>query len=203
MTIDPTVYVNGFVRSGIDHDARRCTPVVDRVTVGRETQIEIIANRAHSGLTAWPAHWYAEFVYKPIVTPARHVVGPDTTIGIRTIDNRYSLLSAAWLYTRTQEGETYCDQYSSAPLALDPCPQSALLCFTTNGEHRHMFTVGLDTPLCTWDGDALEAAQVKTGTQLLGRYGMYVVTGRTKVESTIGYRGNFSSAGGIYVSRYT
>lgn len=177
MTANPTVYTNGFARSGINHDQRRAAPTVDP-TAG------------------WLPHWFSDYE-RTEARSTRCTVGGDTRLSIRNCLDKASLLSASWIYGRRQEAEFF-DCYTRMPLQIERVAQAELVQFDTNGEYRHSFTVGCDALLCTWDGGTIPAGQAREGTQLLGRYGMYVVTHRRKLCESA-FRGNFSSAGGVYV----
>lgn len=188
MTANPTAYANGLARSGINHDQRRPTPTVDRLTTDPSGRPNPTAG--------WLPHWFSDYEHKG-ARDALCTVGGDTRLSVRNCLDKASLLSASWIYGRIQDAEFF-DCYTRMPLQIERVAQAELIQFDTNGEHRHSFTVGCDTPLCTWDGGSILAGQAREGEQLLGRYGMYVVTRRRKLCETA-FRGNFSSLGGIYV----
>lgn len=158
MTANPTVYANGFARSGINHDQRRATPTNGRFIVDRATQIEII-----------------------------------------TANGKQSALPAYWLWNGISEGVVYRDAYTKGVITLEKLTDIDLVQIDTNFASGHSITVSVDAPLALWDGRTIRAGDVRGREQLLGQYGMYVVTQRRITTASLAFRGNFSSAGGIYV----
>lgn len=158
MTANPTVYANGFARSGINHDQRRPAPVNGRITTDRATQIEIV-----------------------------------------TANGKRSALPAYWLWNGISEGVVYRDAYTKRPITLEKLTDIDLIQIDTNFASGHSITVSFDAMLSLWDGRAVRAGDVRGREQLLGQYGMYVVTQRRIITASLAFRGNFSSAGGIYV----
>lgn len=158
MTANPTVYTNGFARSGINHDQRRAAPVSGRIITDRATQIEII-----------------------------------------TANGKRSALPAYWLWNGISEGVVYRDAYTKGVIALEKLTDIDLVQIDTNFASGHSITVSFDAPLALWDGRTIHAGDIKGREQLLGQYGMYVVTQRRIITASPAFRGNFSSAGGIYV----
>ena len=161
MTANPTAYANGFVRSGINHDQRRPTPTVDRLTTDRATQIEII-----------------------------------------TANGKRSALPAYWLWNGISEGVVYRDAYTKQVIHLDKLTDVELIQMDTNFISGHSITVSADAWLRLWDGRAMRAGDVRGREQLLGQYGMYVVTQRRKLVAPLAFRGNFSSLGGVKTDHY-
>jgi hypothetical protein len=158
VTANPTVYVNGFARSGIDRDMQRRTPVSGRIITDRATQIEVL-----------------------------------------TANGKRSALPAYWLWNGISEGVVYRDAYTKLVIALDKLTDVELVQIDTNFISGHTITVSADAWLRLWDGRAMRAGDVRGREQLLGQYGMYVVTQRRKLIAPVAFRGNFSSVGGIYV----
>lgn len=158
MTTNSTAYINGLARSGIDHDQRRPAPINGRLTVGRETQIEVL-----------------------------------------TANGKRSALPAYWLWNGISEGATYRDAYTKRVITLEKLTDIELIQMDTNFASGHNVTVSADAVLALWDGRAIRAGEVRGREQLLGQYGMYVVTQRRKLIAPLAFRGNFSSVGGIYV----
>lgn len=158
MTANPTAYANGLARSGINHDQRRSTPTVDRLTTDRATQIEIV-----------------------------------------TANGKRSALPAYWLWNGISEGVIYRDAYTKQVITLDKLTDVELVQMDTNFISGHSIAASADTWLRLWDGRAMRAGDVRGREQLLGQYGMYVVTQRRKLVAPLAFRGNFSSLGGVYV----
>lgn len=158
MTANPTVYVNGFARSGIDRDKQRPTPASGRIITDRATQIEII-----------------------------------------TANGKRSALPAYWLWNGISEGVVYRDAYTKGVIALEKLTDIDLVQIDTNFASGHSITVSADAMLSLWDGRTTRAGDVRGREQLLGQYGMYVVTQRRIITAPLAFRGNFSSVGGIYV----
>lgn len=87
------------------------------------------------------------------------------------------------------------------PLTVESLGYRQLVTVKTNYSSWHELTVGEETALQRWpDGTEVVAAGSCKDRQLLGTYGMYVVTGirRTVVDA---YRCNAATIGGIYVGQ--
>lgn len=146
----------------------------------------------------WLPLWFADHVRPVPAHPVAITVDAETVILVLMERGAPAPLPARWLWDY-QQVSRYCDRYSAQPLKIRRLPDCELVQMDTNFISGHRITVSPQTALRTWDGGLIEASEVKSGTQLIGQYGMYVVTQRRKIVAPWAYQGNFTSVGGIYV----
>jgi len=130
---------------------------------------------------------------------ARFTTDRVTQIEILTANGKRSALPAYWLWNGISEGVVYRDAYTKRVITLDKLADAELIQIDTNFISGHTVTVSANTPLALWDGRTIRAGDIRGREQLLGQYGMYVVTQRRKRIAPVAFCGNFSSIGGIYV----
>lgn len=125
-------------------------------------------------------------------------VDKDTKIDVITTTGQRASLPAAWIFARMQTGETYRDERTGEPIAIERLGETELLDVATNYSSWHRFAVDGKSILSKWDGSSVAAAACNNA-QLLGRYGMYVVQRARPTLCSEAYRGNFSTVEGVYV----
>lgn len=146
----------------------------------------------------WLSAWHCGHVRPRPAHPTAITVGPDTRILVTTNRGMSAPLPALWLWNFQQQ-RGYCDGYSAQPLTISRLPDCELIEMSTNILDGHCVWVAPDTPLRTWDGGIVLAGAIKSGSQLQGERGMYVVTTRRRIAAPWAYHAKFTSVGGIYV----